>query len=137
MHLVGIPSEDAMKLWPTLKPYFESFAKRSNGKHSAITLRHALLAKEYQCWVVHSDEGEVFAVVLTEVFKTETGERWGSLGFCAGRKRKEWIHLFDELRQKARDEKLDGFTITCRPGWSRFLAEQGLKKTHHVFEERF
>lgn len=136
MKIVGITGDQMQKLWPTVRPYFESFASRSSGRHSAETLRRQVVDKNMQCWLVEED-GKVYACGLTEIVLTDTGQRWGHLGFLAGKERKRWLHLADEFIQTAKDNGLDGFTVHCRKGWSKFLASKGLTETHVVLEAKF
>lgn len=136
MQIVGLDSAKVQKLWPTLKPFFESFAVRSQGRDSVETLRRHVLEKDMQCWVAQED-GQIFACALTEVILTDTGQRWAHLGYLSGRERKRWLHLADEFKAKAKTAGMDGVTIHARKGWTRFLVAQGFKSDHAIFEVKF
>lgn len=136
MELVGLEASKVQKLWPSLRSYFESFASRSNGRYSAETLRRSVIEKDMQCWVAQ-DEGQIYACGLTEVQTTDTGQKWGHMGFLAGRERKRWVALADELLRIARSNGMDGLTVHCRLGWAKFMKQKGFEETHRIFEVKF
>jgi hypothetical protein len=136
MNITGLDAANVQKLWPSLKPFFESFASCSAGRDSVETLRRNVIERDMQCWIAQED-GRIYACALTEVVLTPTGQRWAHLGYLTGRERKRWTHLAGEFKAKAKEAGMDGVTIHARKGWTRFLESQGLRNSHAIFEAKF
>jgi hypothetical protein len=136
MLIVGLDASNVQKLWPSLKPFFESFASCSNGRDSAETLKRMVIERDMQCWIAQED-GKIYATALSEIVLTPTGQRWAHLGYLTGRERKRWLHLAPEFKAKAKEAGMDGVTIHARKGWTKFLQSQGFKDTHVIFEVKF
>jgi hypothetical protein len=136
MIIAGLDAAKVQKLWPSLQPFFESFALGGSGRDSSETLRRSVIERDMQCWIAQED-GKIYACALTEVVLTATGQRWAHLGYLTGHERKRWLHLASEFKAKAKEAGMDGVTIHARKGWTRFLRTEGFRDTHVIFEVKF
>lgn len=130
--VIGLQAKHVAEMWPMLKPAFDSFAERA-----ADGTAHGYLAdclnKKRQCWIVY--DGKLKAVALTQI---ERGEEKTILDLthCYGEGREDWQkELVEEIRNWGRSVGAAHFRAICRPGWTKFLREMGLRETHRVMEQ--
>lgn len=63
----GVPYWDAERRWPEVLPFIERYFKKSKEhRWNADDLKHAVLERDMQLWVIE-EQGEVETVVLTEL----------------------------------------------------------------------
>ena len=132
MRIYLVPQNIAMDSWPHVKEFLEHATEPARGRMSASDIMGLVSDGLMQLWLV-SDGTELCAVVVTEIIKYPqlTVCR---VAFMAGKDRKKWLHLLDDIEGWARDEqrctRMEAFV---RPGLARVLEDYS--KTHLVLEK--
>lgn len=126
MELYSTAGVDLAVLWPHIGHYVDEFCDRSRGEITPETLRHSVEMGESQLWVILDPEkkrkpDQFRAVLATQLAHTMSGMKVCTIIMCAGRARKEWVHLIYRLADWARSEGCERFKISARRGWVRDL----------------
>lgn len=132
MILAPIPREEIPEIWHHAEPFIFDAVKRSSGRHSVKTVRDALDDERMQLWMM-IEGGEAYAVVVTELITYATGLKACSGVIVTGRERDKWLHLFEPIKNWARQNGCELIEAWARPGWQRVL---GWRETHRLIEER-
>lgn len=116
--------------WQQVEPMFQSFADRSDGRHTVDYFKQAVLDRQMQCWGAWRNV--VKAVALTQVLDDDLGTV--SVLAVAGQNAGEWVFLAENIKQWARERGSKRVVAEARPGWERLAKDYGFKKTHVILE---
>jgi len=132
LRIVAMPPDQMMAVWPHVLKYFASFVERSRGSIRAGDLLLDCINSKRQCWIA-SDSETVKACALTEV--QEGPMNVVLLSFCAGEDMDEWWRdMIQTIQAWAKSIGSKRVMVVHRPGWKKFLAEEGYTMTHIVSE---
>ena len=82
--------------------------------------------------------GEIEPIALLGWRNLKRGnDRIAELIWLTGKDSKEWVHLYPVLEQHFRECGFAGMATRHRPGWSKFLRNNGYKITHVEAEKDF
>lgn len=123
----GVLSTDFAKNWPHIKPAFESFVSRSDGRWSLGYLIQAVFEKQKQVWKVNDWQ----AVAVTSV--GPNGE-YVTLEACYGERYQDWYaELEEEVERWAKSLGAKRMFGMARPGWTKAFKAQGYREIHREF----
>lgn len=134
MNLKMILGPELPALWPQISSYMESIAGRS-GRGTVKDLIDSIIAEECRLFgAVNYDNGEIKGVMLVRVIQYPL-KRILELIACSGEDSALWVNLIDQVEDWGRENGCDAVEPICRPGWEKFLATRGYKKTHVILEK--
>ena len=128
MKPLAIPAEDLDAWLPQLEWHLAQFAADKTG--TVEDYIEAIREKKSQLWIAF--DGRVRAAVLTEIALDRL--KTCKVTHGAGDGVKEWLHLFDVIKQWAIANKCKRLVVVARPGWEKMLKSYKLKKSHVVLE---
>lgn len=127
--IVPLTTDDFQSVFSQIEWAFDHFEERSRGEAEKGQLIADIMSDRRQVWLVVSDK--VKAVALTEVL----GGKIVVLTHCTGENHTEWASdLVDTVQDWAKHIGAATIRAVCRPGWSKFLKNKGMKETHRVLE---
>ncbi len=135
MHLVPIPTteEHLRKTLPLWLPFLEGISRRS--REPVRSLLDLVARHEVQVVLVCDDDDK--PVALAGVRRCLRGDDpIGEIVWLTGKGRETWQHLLPELERFLKDTGCVVCRPVCRPGWSRFLKQNGYKTTHIIMEKK-
>lgn len=131
MTIVGLPPDTIFDVFPLIRGYFESFAKRTRGEVTAVGLARDVASGSKQCWIARDDD--VKACALTRIWDGDV--RVVEIVYCAGADREGWqSEMVDKIAEWAEEIGAQRLRTINRPGWAAFLRSKGLRETHRVME---
>jgi hypothetical protein len=129
--LIYIPRENIADAWPMIEPYVPTIIERSRGRVSLETLTVKISEGKQHVWTVW-DGTEVLALVGLEIGHAPTGLKIATVNFCSGKDSPRWLHLMDELMDRAREIGCQKMEMWARKGWEKKFPE--FKLTHVLLE---
>lgn len=122
-------------IWPLVDKYVREATSRSAGRYDVASIFNGIFDERFQLWVVLDTEKDnrVRACIVTQLLQYPTGLRAADIIIATGESRKEWIHLYPELEDWARDQDCGLFQMFARKGWAREFPSH---KLSHVLLER-
>ena len=131
MRLQPIPLSEH-EAWSHLwLPFLPRIAKRSH--ESVQDLREQIHRREVRLVLV-MDGDKAQALIGVRVHQMD-GRSCGDIIWTAGFGREQWQTLLPELEQMLRDAGCVMCRPICRPGWSRYLKQQGYHMKHIIMEK--
>ncbi len=124
--LVCVPPNKIVDVFPLVRGLLEGVAERSGGRWSVSGLLERFVNAEWQLWIVWN--GDVRAIVGTELYLEMTGMKCCMLRFCTGSGAPEWSHLLSKIEDFARAEGCTYLDMLARKGWAKHLPDY--KLTH-------
>jgi hypothetical protein len=133
MQLVPIPLSDeainaAAPLW---LPFLPRIARRS---HESVNDLMRQIARRQVRLVLVMDGDKAVALVGVSIHQMD-GKSCGDMIWLAGAGREQWQDLLPEFEQLLRDAGCCLCRPICRPGWSRYLKQQGYRLKHVIMEK--
>jgi|SRR6188768_4173744 hypothetical protein len=133
MRLVPIPLDDAAihNSAPHWLPFLPRIAQRS---HESVADLIGQIARREVRLVLVMDGDKAQALVGVRIHEM-SGKSYGDMIWAAGFGREQWQQLLSELEQFLRDAGCIMCRPICRPGWSRYLKQQGYRMKHVIMEK--
>lgn len=133
MHLLPIPLSDeainaAAPLW---LPFLPRIAQRS---HESVQDMMRQIARREVRLVLVMDGDKPVALVGVSI-RVMDGKSCGDMIWLAGFNREQWQDLLPEFEQLLREAGCVMCRPICRPGWSRYLKQQGYRLKHVIMEK--
>lgn len=123
----GIWAEELAQEWEHIKPAFENFAERSDGRWSVPYLVESVLTKQKQIWKVNDWQ----AVVVTSV---GPNAEYVTMEAAYGSDMKDWYHELQEIVEMwAKEMGATRMFGMARPGWTKAFKAEGYKEIHREF----
>ena len=126
-----IPQAWLHVFWERLVPDLSRVVERTRGRWSLNTIAERAMTGEWQLWVVW--DGRLSAVLATELFVEDNGEKNARAVFVGGREMAKWAHLVTDLEDWARDNGCKRFEMVISKGIARYFAEYRMS---HVLLEK-
>ena len=131
MKLVAIPL-NAHEQWAQYwLPFLPRIARRSH--ESIADLFGQIIRREVRLVLVM--DGDKAQALVGVSLRQMDGKSYGDMIWLAGFGRKEWQDLLPQFEQMLRDAGCVMCRPICRPGWSRFLTQQGYRLKHIIMEK--
>ena len=130
MRLQPVPSAHVGHYWPSVESLIEAATARSNGRHSAATIKSALIDKQMQLWLVMNNC--LNAVIVTELLTYPTGLKVCGFVIVTGENHQKWLRLAEDIKGWAKENGCERIEGWARPGWAKIT---GWKETHRLIEE--
>lgn len=130
MSLVGIPSKEARKLWPRVRPLLKRATDRASSAHAVDDLLEAIEDQRMQLWVVWN--GDYQAVGVTQICIYPKHKVLQML-YLGGSDLRDWFHVERDLVEFARSEGCDCIEMHGRKGWAKVLP--GYEETHVILRK--
>lgn len=112
--------------------FLNQIAEGSGGRLTLESILDALASNHYRLALVLDEE--VRAAIVWQPIHWKTGLKEFEIVGLTGEGMKEWLHLDDELRAKAREMGFDVLRSSARPGWARVMKSKGYEMTHATLE---
>ncbi len=129
--LAAIPAEHIGEVFPLVRGLIESVAERSDGRYSVPGMLELFARGTWVLWIVW--DGDVRAIVGTEIYNDVSGMRCCMIRFATGREAKGWTHLLAEIEDYARANGCERLDMLARKGWAKHLPDY--KITHVALEK--
>lgn len=120
----GIPSDRAAAMWSVVEPVLLPAILRSNGRHTALTTRRAILDDKMQLWACFDDAlmTRCRAALVTQTVEYPTGLQEAEIVFCAGEGvLPDCLPLLDIIADWASSVGCHRLRLLGRLGWSKVL----------------
>lgn len=123
----GVLSTKFLRHWDKIRPAFENFVERSDGRWTMDYLVDAVLTRQKQVWNV----ADWRAVLVTSV---GPDGQYVTMEACYGEGWQDWYAEMEET-VAAWAKALGAKRVFClaRPGWSKALKAQGYREIHREF----
>ena len=129
MQLVCVDPARISDVWPHARDKIRA-AIEATGLSSFDDIEAAALNGEQLLWLAW-DGKEICAAALTQL--TKPLSKICTLTACSGHDRDQWLPLFAQIEQYAKNEGCSSMRIFGRRGWERVLT--GYRQTHVVLEK--
>ena len=109
--------------------------KRSLGDDSAYSIEDVideLRSARAQLW--HVMRGQNIQAIVVTVINTHPCAKDCMIWLCAGKDRKDWIHLLAQIEDWAKAHGCDAMIVRGRTGWEKVMKDY--KKTHIILEKK-
>lgn len=126
-----VPTPLLGALWPQVATLVAAVVERADGRWTLDDVTSRLVTGDWQLWVVW--DGEVRAVIATELMVEASGMRVARIVFATGSGAARWAHLIAEIEAWARTQECVKLEMMARKGWARHLPDY---KMSHVLLER-
>lgn len=134
MIIGALKPDEVIGYWKILEWAFEEFSRSTHGEVAPDDLADEIINGERHCWVA-MEGSDVIGVALTRVCGN-LNRLW--IEYCTGRDRGKWqAETLHKIEEWARQNDLPGVVVFCRPGWKRFLSQEGYRETHRILEKEF
>ena len=120
------------ELWPEIADLVAGVVERSRGRYSNRGVAQHLMSGDWHLWVVGVD-GEIRAIVATELYRDVSGIKCCTIRFCTGRGSETWTHLLEQIEAWARADGCVRMDMIARKGWAKRLPDYRLS---HVYLEK-
>ena len=124
--LQQIPPSHLGEILPLILNLLEAVVARSDGEFTVPALLELFARSRWQLWVIW--DGEVRAIVATELHIAPSGMKLCSVHFCTGRGAAGWAHHLAEIEGWAQAEGCQRIGTMARKGWAKHLPDY--KMTH-------
>lgn len=121
----GIPSEKAEEFWPLVEPVLLRAIFMTDGRHTAVTTRRAILDDRFQLWCGFKDSAmkECTFAVVTEILSYPTGIQEISILFAAGDILPDNVSILGLIEAWAISVGCTEAQLIGRKGWARVLKD--------------
>lgn len=130
--LYGVHSDLIDATFPYIRKFLSESTQLSDGAFTPEDILQSLKAREMQLWVV-SSQGILTCAVITEI-KQFPHQKHLNILFLGGDDMNKWIHLIDDIINRAAKNGCDAVKIYGRKGWEKVLAKFGFKHSHTVLK---
>lgn len=136
-HIITIvPCNYIGTLWNDVKNYLELAIDRSNGRWDLETLHSSLLNDTQHLWVAFDKEKKIDGVATT-IFSVYPCRKMLTIDFVGGNNITAWgWDMLDRFYSWAKDNDCDGVEVMARPGFWKWLKEDGFKRSHIAYERK-
>jgi hypothetical protein len=119
------------RLSPIWLPFLPGICKRS--KESIEQLIDRIISGHTEIALVW--DGEKARALVGMLYTKRGDDLVGEIVWLTGAGMKEWRHLLPQMQRYLKEHRHCALMRPiCRPGWARFLKEQGFRVTHFVME---
>jgi len=137
-HLIKLTQKDALEIWPSIAPEFESALYFNGGEENIQDLYKRLKQNKFLVWIVVSSDQEVlttFTTVCVEYSKQRV-VRVSDFGGSKGSVELIQYHLEDIEHWAKHVENADGLEIVGREAWKKVMKPFGFKPKYvKLFKE--
>lgn len=130
--LYGVPSHLIAATYPFVQKYLSASTQLSDGCFTPEDILQSLKNKEMQLWVV-SCKSIIHCAIITEV-KQFPHQKHLNILFLGGDEMDKWIHLIEDMINRAKNNGCDAVKIYGRKGWEKALSKFGFKHSHTVLK---
>jgi hypothetical protein len=116
LKLCVLTADEAKQFWPLVEKPLRAAMQRSGAAFAPI--ESDVFAGRALLWL--ATDIVIEAAAVTYVIETEW-RRYCEIAVCAGRKRKNWLHLIAGIEQYAHCAGCEVTRIVGREGWKRAL----------------
>ena len=109
--------------------------KQSLSDDSAYSIEDVideLRSARAQLW--HVMRGQNIQAIVVTVINTHPCAKDCMIWLCAGKDRKDWIHLLAQIEDWAKAHGCDAMIVRGRTGWEKVMKDY--KKTHIILEKK-
>ena len=135
-HVIAlVPVEYLNHTWPDVKDEIERAVARSNGRWSIEFLYAAILNGQQQLWVAFDEDKNIDGVGTTEV-AYYPAKMMLAIQFLGGKNFNSWVwDMLEKFKQFGRDNNCHCIEATGRPGFWKWLGQDGFDKSYVVYEK--
>lgn len=130
--LYGVHSSLIAATFPHIQKFLSESTQLSDGAYTPEDILQSLNRAEMQLWVV-SNKSVIHCAVITEV-KQFPHQKHLNILFLGGDEMPKWIHLIEDLIQRATFHDCSAVKIYGRKGWEKVLGKFGFKHSHCVLK---
>ena len=121
----GILSSQILDEWEKIEPFFQNFAKRSQGRDTVDSILRDVLNRDRQVWSVNDYQ----ALVVTSIYPDSV-----NIIAVSGERRKEWQdEVLDEMQKWATSLGKKYVISMARPGWDKFFKSKSYREIHREY----
>ena len=134
-HIVAlVPIEYLNHTWPDIKDEIERAVVRSNGRWSIEALYASILNGEQQLWLAFDEDKNIDGVGTTEIV-FYPAKTMIAIQFLGGKNFNSWVwDMLGKFKQFGKDNGCKGIEATGRPGFWKWLGQDGFDKSYVVYE---
>jgi|TARA_R110002020_G_scaffold10088_2_gene39138 hypothetical protein len=130
-----VPVEYLGQTWPDVREEIERAVLRANGRWSLEALYASILHGEQQLWVAFDEDKNIEGVGTTEI-AYYPAKTMLAIQFLGGKNFNGWVwDMLEKFKQFGRDQGCQGIEATGRPGFWKWLGQDGFDKSYVVYEK--
>ena len=135
-HVIAlVPVEYLNHTWPDVREEIERAVLRANGRWSIEALYASILNGEQQLWIAFDEDKNIEGVGTTEV-AYYPAKTMMVIQFLGGNNFNSWVwDMLEKFKQFGRDHGCQGIEATGRPGFWKWLGQDGFNKSYVVYEK--
>lgn len=130
VNLVCVDPKLVHEFWPHAKHLIKSAIDRT-GLSDFADIEYDVLCGDQLLWLAW--DGKSIEAAATTHLVVTSGTKVCILTACAGQHREQWMPLFEQIEQYAKNEKCSCVRIFGRRGWERVLS--GYRVEHIIMEK--
>jgi hypothetical protein len=122
----GIPADRCEEFWFRIEPVLWPAILRSEGRHTSLTVKHAIQDQNMQLWATFSDQSmeRCINAVVTSTATFPTGIQECEIVFCAGDVIPDSLPLLQVIEKWAKSAGCTAMALTGRRGWAKILSSR-------------
>lgn len=133
MHVSVVPKEHVPQVWAQVEPFMQGAADYTNGRYETPDVYDLIMQYDYLLWIAFDDSGIRGAVVT--FFGAYPRKRTLNVMFLGGEDAGAWKQpMFEVLNRWASENQCVTIEASGRPGWARFLRDDGFTPLWQTFE---
>jgi phage pi2 protein 07 len=132
VRLYGVLSHCIDQVWEHVAPQLEKAISYSDGKFQLEDVYRSLIARDMQLWVVFDKDGNLCTSVVSQILNFPRKKVFQLL-FIAGKDSEDWLYLYEDLKDFAKEHGCVAVEGYGRPGWERLSKHLGFKKIHTIY----
>lgn len=126
MNFTAVSGRDELiAVWPVVAPILIR-AIRIYGEYTLEEVFEDLIARKKQLWV--GGKTSITAVLITEIFNQDNGQRFCHVSLCAGDGAIDCIPHLETVEKWAKESGCNRIEIAGRRGWAKLLKDYKVKK---------
>jgi hypothetical protein len=122
MELICIPPEEVYKIWPGPVHDLIDLGFCASDVPMPADILEQLKYGTRLLWVVATEESEIVAAMLTQLFEMRSG-RICKMMECGGSHLADWAHFRFAIEEYAKQEGCSRVMVEGRPGWAGVLKD--------------
>lgn len=112
-------------------PLIKSALEHTDGETDYRHILSGIATQKRQLWLIR-DKGEFIGMVVTQMYKTPTGQKIGEITLASGVNYDRWNHFIDVVGFWFKDMGCACVQVIGRGGWEKMLKNKGFTKRYTV-----
>ncbi len=129
--ILPIQSSDIGQYQSFVIPLIKSALEHTDGETDFRHILSGIATQKRQLWLIR-DKGNFIGMVITQMYKTQTGQKIGEVTLAAGTDYERWNHFIDVVGCWFKHMGCVCVQVIGRGAWEKVLKNNGFTKRYTV-----